>query len=237
MKTAVCISGLPREINEIWRTFIDNFLNNLPSPDVFIYSGEQFKVDPEYFVQIKPKKYVVEPQFRHETLEEIIKKVGYFCEDHINSYIQQTYGLKKVWELKESYEKEHNVKYDIVVRTRPDFIYLNPITLDLLELDKFNNLQGNTPLNITTEFAIGPMDYMEPFFNVYDWLIETNGSLLTKDNPHLNGAPGGLYNPDIIASVYVLNERKVPRATCKLPPGKIVYDYYRIMYRHKLNLY
>ena len=111
MRVAVCMSGLPRDIDEIWKPFRDNFLSNMPNADLFIYSGQQA----DAFAHLSPKKLLVEPQIRHPALEEKIR-THYHSPDNTNPYIQQVYGLKKVWELKKQYEQEIGISYDLVVR-------------------------------------------------------------------------------------------------------------------------
>jgi hypothetical protein len=60
-RTAVLISGMPREVDQVWKSFKDHVLNYLPNADVFIYSGGYYPVDERFFEQIKPKLYMVEP--------------------------------------------------------------------------------------------------------------------------------------------------------------------------------
>lgn len=235
MKTAVCLSGLPREVEEVWRTFIDYFYCNLPSPDVFIHTGHDYCVD-DFLKLLNLKSYVIEEQYKHIDLESLLAPV-YYAESHLNSYVQQIYGLKRVWELKEQYAKENSIKYDIVVRTRPDYIYMRPITLDMFDSTKICTLHTNQGVHVPIEIAIGPDTPMSHFFKVYDWLVETNASYLTSTNPRLKGTVDNLYNCDIILATYLLDHAKVSIGVSKLADGLGPYDYYRIMYRHKLDLY
>jgi len=62
LRTAICMSGLPRQIKETWKSYVEFLHNSFPNPDLFIYTGEEFDT-PDFFDTIKPKGYVVEPQY------------------------------------------------------------------------------------------------------------------------------------------------------------------------------
>ena len=235
MRTAICISGQPREVEETWRSW-SNVLDHLPNPDVFIYTSEQFSVSKDFFTVLQPKAYVVESQVRFPDLEALVRSIGYCGNDHINSYLQQIYGWKKVLGLKQSYETDF--RYDFVVRTRPDLIFLKPITQDMLVLDKINTLRTPEALSITSEFAIGPNDQMELYLNVFDWLRENGVQKLTRDNPRTVPAVNRLYDPDSILATYLLDDMGLTLPPTKLPedyPNR--YYFFQIMSRHKKNLY
>jgi hypothetical protein len=241
MRTAVLLCGLPREVDETWRTLQHCLLPNFPNPDVFIYTGQHYPVGGEFFSAIQPARYVVEPQCRFLREEETIRKLGYYADEHINSYIQQIYGLKRAWEVKEEYELKMNVKYDLVIRTRPDFIYLRPITMNLFGDDVYNKLNTIHPPGaptICTEFAIGPRDVMKKYHMIWDWVMNDNGKMLNRDNHRLNHTQDRNYNCDVILTTYMYDYHKVQLGTPKyLPEFQSPYDYYRIMFRHKHAMY
>lgn len=236
-RTAVLLSGLPREVDETWRSWA-NLLGALPNPDIFIYSSQYYTVGPEFYTSILPKKYKVENQWRHTETEQKIKNAGFYDNDQINSCIQQFYGIKRVWELKEDYEKEMGIKYDLVVRTRPDFIWLRPINLDWLELDKISNLHANFSPTVCSEFAIGPNDLMEKYCKLFDCFSSIGEQVFLNTNPRLSYS-NGLYNTDVVLTVYLYDHLKLQTGTNERIPMDFhsPYDYYRIMFRHKRNLY
>src|ERR1022692_1542005 len=115
MRTAICFTGQPRSIKQTWKTYHEFLHNNLPNPDVFIYTSEEYNC-PEFFDVIKPVSYLVEGQFPHDNMESFLKEAGFYADHMINSTIQQFYGWKKVLEMKMDYELKNNFKYDLVVK-------------------------------------------------------------------------------------------------------------------------
>lgn len=55
----------------------------------------------------------------------------------------QLYKLYKCNQLKINYESEHNFKYDVVIRIRPDLLFLDNLVLDNLE--SINNINFGIP--------------------------------------------------------------------------------------------
>jgi hypothetical protein len=240
MRTAICFSGQPREVADIWPTFVNNLLNQMPSPDVFIHSSGPY---PDAFLKaVQPKKYVVEPQVCYPHLENLLKMVGYLPDDNRNSCLQEFNGVKQANLLKRAYEQEHGFHYDLVVKTRPDLLYLRPITLDLLELDKINNLiVPDFPFYIS-EFAIGPNDQMDRYCELFDWFSQHGERFLNRDNPRFKYR--NQFSPLIILAIYLedycgftLGRPNLPEDVKKMHRKYTGSAYYRIMYRQKLGYY
>src|ERR1022692_2308582 len=135
MRTAVCISGQPRTVEKVHKEAVKYLFNNLGDYDLFIHSSESYPLDCDLWEEWNVISYQVEEQKRFFDLERRLKNV-YFHPPILNNYLQQIYGWKRVWELKTNHEKENNVKYDFVIRTRPDILYHNHVTLDLFDLSK-----------------------------------------------------------------------------------------------------
>lgn len=203
--------------------------NQMPNPDVFIYSSVPYEA-PGFFETVNPKAYVVEPQFQHTHIENFLREVGFYADHRIDPTIQQFYGVKKAWELKHKFGH-----YDLVIRTRPDYIYLKPITLDLIEQDNLNNLHAPWAPTMSTEFAIGPYHLMEMYCRMYDWLAGDGQRYLTNTNPRLNYPPDHRYNCDLLLVSYIADYLGITIGTPKITGS--VYDYYRIMTRHKKGEY
>jgi hypothetical protein len=247
MKIAVLMCGMPVSpqcagsdggVREGWHSFCKFLLSNLNDPDVFIHSGLEYPVGKDFFDAIKPKIYEVEPQFHHPETEQIVREIGYYCDSHVNSYVQQIYGWKKVWELKTRHEATTGTQYDFVVKVRPDFIYFKPITLDLFELDKISTLHHENSSVVPTEFACGPDHVMKLYCGMYDWLMEHGKHRLPKTHARLWDSPGQLYNCDLILTAYLVDEMGLQRGKQKLPEGCVCpFQVYRIMYRHQQGLY
>lgn len=231
MNTAICLSGQPREIAKIWQYFVKNLYNQFPNPDVFIYSPELYPVDNDYFKIVKPKVYCVEPQRRFPEVEEILRKINYYDEGHINNFIQQIYGLKRVCELKQRCEQRSSKKYDLVIRSRPDMLYLRPITMDMVDIYRINTLQGQSELRMSMEFMVAP-NCMDAYFNIFDWLLGAGKDKLAEFNYRLPLFNKN-YDSDLILATYI-SSLKIPVAEPKLPHDtSSAYCYYQIMYKHK----
>lgn len=229
MRTAILLSGQPREVAEVWPTFVENLYNRMPNPDVFIYTSAPYDA-PEFFNVVKPRAYVVESQFRHTQIEDFIRSIGFYADHRIDPTIQQFYGVKKAWDLKQQFGQ-----YDFVIRTRPDYIYLKPITLDLIEQDKLNNLHAPWAPTMSTEFAIGPDNLMALYCGMYDWLAGAAQKYLNNTNPRLNYPADHKYNCDVLLVCYIADYLGITIGTPKITGS--VYDHYRIMTRHKKGEY
>jgi hypothetical protein len=237
MRTAVCLSGQPREVSEVWQTFRDHLYKNMPNPDVFIYTSQDYAC-PDFFNEIKPAAYVIEDQFRHIAIEDYLRAAGFYAEHRIDPTIQQFYGTTKVRDLVKSHEEQNGFKYDLIVRTRPDFIYLRPVTLDIFDLTKLNNFHMPGALSMSTEFAIGPREEMNKYFGLYDWLATEGIKYLTPANPRLEFPPDHKYNCDVIMVTYIEDYLKMQLGTPKYAPDATwPYDYYRIYIRHVKGQY
>jgi hypothetical protein len=98
------------------------------------------------------------------------------------------YGIKKVMEMKQEYERENNFKYDFVVRLRTDFVAvanfgdLEKYDKDKLHVSHYNATAlinqyrpgtwvedlGIAERYIVDIFAMGGSDAMDKFAKVYD---------------------------------------------------------------------
>ena len=110
------------------------------------------------------KKFLVEDQEEFiKPLKEKFKVVG----DLVNLY----YGFYKVIQLKNEYEIENNIKYDVVIKLRPDILF--PLNRSLqTDLNQFNQDPSAIYSCRADDFyQIGSSDNMNinaNFFNNYD---------------------------------------------------------------------
>src|SRR5262249_9157973 len=118
-KIAVLISGQPRTVARTWRSMSDHLLAQLGDHDVFIHTSQPYE---ESWAGWGPKSCCVEEQFRFPSLEDRLGDV-FFHPPHLNSYLQQIYGWKRVWETKVEYEEATGSRYDFAVRCRPDLLF------------------------------------------------------------------------------------------------------------------
>jgi len=150
MKIAICVSGLPRSFKRSYPLLEKIFLSKYEC-DIFIstwdWQVKQIQKKQETkdqfgrpipitgthwwpqdgnvneFIDIfKPKKSEIEI-FHDDTLESKFKYSLYKQYGINNSFLPMFYKTWKANELRLQYEKDNNIKYDLVVRTRGDISY------------------------------------------------------------------------------------------------------------------
>ena len=108
---------------------------------------------------LQPKKFVIENDY--EKIDTLIKQFGLNDQDYQHSSMKDGYHFcanyrwfnqyhfaQQVVELKQQYESEHNFKYDLVFRTRPDFY-----PLDFEHIDATTQALGDDRLYGRTDYA------------------------------------------------------------------------------------
>ncbi len=92
----------------------------------------------------------------------------------IQGYLQQLYGIGKSFELLKNYEKNNNMKFDIICRTRSDVMYINNIDIDSFDINKITipNFHGYSGIN--DRFAIGNRANMKVYMEMYSNLTKLN---------------------------------------------------------------
>jgi hypothetical protein len=166
MRAAVCISGELRNfeyqtIFDTYNSFIKNLEDENYEVDVFISAWSHVGVS-HNLVRTDPTLDQNASSDLEERLTRTYKKItAYEIEDY-NDWMEkhpsvvgimkiplkgggesvtsppQLYKIYRCNELKKNYESANNFKYDLVIRTRPDLIYLNKIILS--DLDKINQI-------------------------------------------------------------------------------------------------
>lgn len=209
MKIALCLSGQPRGI-PLGLDFLDRCLikpNNIE--DVFFHAwhdelkagqpynsaqpnqvGRVGHVKPnttETLVQrLNPKKYVVEPQKEFPDLR------GLKSEPSANQELlgSNFYSVFMANELKKQWEQEQGFVYDIVVRTRFDMFYCQPVQIrdytepveqgKIVVRKKYQDDQDNfhsLDLPMVDVFAFGNSRVMDVFSSVYPNMTTLNSKL------------------------------------------------------------
>ena len=93
--------------------------------------------------------------------------------DHkVPRYYQQLFGLSNCFAVVRDYEKKHNIKYDLMVRSRADIEFLKiPSTFDRTSPYDINTTMIIPPNRFASKvddgFAVGPMDSVEVYMNRY----------------------------------------------------------------------
>lgn len=152
MKIAICLSGHMRKFEETFPTLYFYFLKNYDC-DIFIHTwntigyGCAFKTDHNYHLSAeiklpeinrlyKPKKIIIE---NVDFIEELKSQGDQYaphlknCPKHVGHMASMFYKIYAANELRKKYEVESGVKYDWVVRCRPDLIFHRTVELPKIQ--------------------------------------------------------------------------------------------------------
>ena len=191
-KVALCLSGQARFVEEGYNDVINPRLIKDNDVDVFIHTwdineeqeGKPFvnagghnmgqAVDNStintYLDLYKPKKYIVEKQIEFPFGQWSDRAFPNIRSDYGYSMLYSVYTANK---LRQLYERENNIKYDLVIRCRTDFIMMEEIHLNNLETDRIYLPTGCPHIGgVADSFAIGPPEYMDIYCDLYFYIKE-----------------------------------------------------------------
>ena len=131
MKVAICMSGLARTFKKCYSNYLDHILSRYDC-DVFVFISKDANSD-DLDVMKCAKKVVLD---KNPVLDEKdLVKYKHRCKRYsLQGILQQLWKIKMCNDLMLDYQKENNIKYDWVIRCRPDLNILRPID-DLNQLD------------------------------------------------------------------------------------------------------
>jgi hypothetical protein len=170
-RIAVLISGEIRCFDK----FYDNFIKYIYNNKTIFQAFDIYCVSTTINENLKSicKKYEVSTDTKYsKILHNNVLKTG------VDKYIYQISDYQKVWRLMES----SDIKYDHVIRTRPDIKHFyNPILFsefydDMIEVPQFHYFTG-----VNDRFAIGDYESMKIYMNIYDDI-----DVLMKKYPNKN---------------------------------------------------
>lgn len=197
MKVAVCISGQLRTYEKCYDNLRKYILEPLKA-DVFIQiwdtvgashkelpsNAYQDKVNENTILDMyKPKKLVIEsqPKNAHDNLygkkvPDILKKIEPL---HYKSALSMFYQIKKCNDLAITYSREHKFQYDIIVRVRPDTMFLEKIPENLIKktiqtpnMVYYADYAIDTRYQVCDKFAFGGEKGMIKYTSVWDKIEE-----------------------------------------------------------------
>ena len=156
-----CI-GLDRTHDNIRR----NLLERLPAYDLFMFVPADEYADLAGL--LTPTVVAAEPD---RPIPEGHLQVGRNCliKSGVQAYLQQLQGLKACDQLRRRYERENGLRYEAVIRCRPDVLFEAPLpdptALDLnyLHVPDFHMYEG-----INDRFAIGNPQHMGVYMTKVD---------------------------------------------------------------------
>jgi hypothetical protein len=195
MKVAVCISGQLRTYEECYANLIKNILAPL-NADVFMQVWDTVgashkekianldQVDEKKLIAMyNPKKLVIEKQPEGASDELYGKKVPQTLKEteplHYKSALSMYYQIKMCNDLAVNYAAENGFKYDIIMRVRPDTMFLEQVpqkylqkVIDNSTLLYFVDYAINTKYAVCDKFAFGGTEGMSSYASVWDKIEE-----------------------------------------------------------------
>lgn len=215
-KIAVVINGHLRTFEKTYKSFVKNILyDNTNNVDVFIHTWETLGAQPSRgrehdigydTISTKSKTSEIENIFRPKTIiidsydiKNIIldytkmaklTQAEYkgFYGDNLNDYCSMLYSMNQSIMLMNNYEKINNIKYDIVIKYRPDILSVQKV--DITNYAYTDNVVY-TP-NIATyytngmndQMAIGNGEVMKSYMSIYTKIIQyLNGHVINPLRP------------------------------------------------------
>jgi uridine kinase len=175
MKIAILMSGYLRSIKENYNN-LKQYLLNDNDTDIYIhitksddpkYMNSIIKID-ELYNLLKPKHIIVSNNYNlHENTV-------------INNLLNQNYKYYILNEHRKIVEKSENIKYDIVVKIRPDVYLQSQLCMNVISNNIYipsDSKIDNTKLAIPTDnyicdiIAYGKPEMMDKYFNFYDKVL------------------------------------------------------------------
>ena len=176
MKIAILISGYLRSIKENYNSLKQNLLEK---HDVDIYIHITKSDDPKYM----NSKITIDELYHLLKPKQIIVSNNYILHDnmHTNNILNQNYKYYILNQHRKIVEKAENIKYDVVLKIRPDvylqsplfFDTINPRTIYIPSDSKIDNtkLQKPTDNYICDIIAYGTPEIMDNYFDFYYALL------------------------------------------------------------------
>jgi hypothetical protein len=165
-RTAVCMSGRCAGLGITHESIRVCLLNRIGEYDLFMYVPKDATSDLAEL--LNPTVIQVESD---RPIDEGSLKDGVNCrlKRGVQAYLQQLHGLKQCNRLRIAHVNATGIRYDILVRCRPDLMFTKPLDhlphLDLsyVHVPDFHGFDG-----INDRFAIGRIDPMNRYMNKLD---------------------------------------------------------------------
>ncbi len=179
-RVALCLSGLPRWVNEHHQNITDMIIvpNNA---DVFVHSWTSSDEVADNMVQLyKPKKFLIEPQKKFTRTSMDIDRMlqtyakCYVREMFIEMIYSSWYSIQQANLLKETYRLENDIHYDYVIRCRFDLLFNMPVLCTIHDPDVVHiSCRDLPPEMVDDRFAFSSNKNMNAYsagFNLIDFV-------------------------------------------------------------------
>ena len=180
-RIAVCLSGYSRNFSETVESFkkhvirdqeCDVFIHTWDLQDSYLRIANPQKFDVDKFTEaFNPQKIIVEqkPEFiLSDTMLGAVKEPR-----DCGGMMSMFYSIFQANELKRKYEEENDIKYDVVIRTRPDVLYYDDLIVPLeMRLDRvyiplFGDFGG-----LNDQIAYGSSEVINKYSELYNRVDE-----------------------------------------------------------------
>lgn len=218
-KVAICFSGAIRNFDRCIPSITKYFLNKFPGSDIFLHLWTFNDSDKENNFMtkfkwrnsstcsdrivniLKPVKYVIE-EYNDEWEKTILSNSGIdinkFITEHEKNYgvncCSMYWKILKCFELVEEHSVLNNVKYDLIIRARLDFIwedYIYPENFKIIN-NSLNLIKDRyaTHSNLITndKFFAGNQDVMKKMVEIFEKLSKYQDQGLKLDGQVINEA-------------------------------------------------
>ncbi|MGD8267428.1 MAG: hypothetical protein PVF55_04630, partial [Desulfobacterales bacterium] len=165
-RVAVCMSGRCRGLEQTHHNLRRNLLERLPVYDLFMFvpadaAAELATLLNPTVLQALPDQPIDEGRLRNGV--NCLIKVG------VQRYLQQLQGLKACERLRRQYAQANGIRYDAVIRCRPDVLFEAPLPdLDQLDLNYLYVPDFHMYEGVNDRFALGNPDHMAFYMNKGD---------------------------------------------------------------------
>ena len=165
-RTAVCMSGRCAGLDQTHKSIRECLLNQIGDYDLFMFVPRDSNSHMAALLNPAVIRIEDDPPLNEGSL---INGVNCRLKTGVQPYLQQLYGLKQCNRLRIGHEKERGIRYDSIIRCRPDLMFVKPLDhLSLLDLSyvhvpDFHGFDG-----INDRFAIGCTEYMDIYMNKLD---------------------------------------------------------------------
>ncbi len=166
LRTAVCMSGRCAGLDKTHQTIRECLLNQIGDHDLFMFVPQDSNSHLAALLNPAVIRIEDDPLLNEGTL---INGVNCRLKTGIQPYLQQLYGLKQCNLLRIAYEKERGIRYDCIIRCRPDLMFVKPLDiLSLLDLSYIHVPDFHGFDGINDRFAVGCSEHMNIYMNKLD---------------------------------------------------------------------
>ncbi len=226
-RAAICVTGVTECIQEAWAKNYQLIRNSLSGDlDIFLYLSsstyegyiplynrlKQVRSYMNTTVTIIYEDRTINPNIPHDCEPNFILPKHIY---KVDAYFQQIWALAQCYHLVQNYEKQFNIKYQLMIRSRIDILAQKPFTLERDGLYNINTTILAPPNRFFDElddgFAVGPMELMYHY--------------MTRWYSFPKCPPDGMYHSETYLTRYlkrftnVTRDKTLPAAADALPHG------------------